>query len=64
MLVENPKEWPDAQGTTGIASIAKLRAAQKAKEASGDVPTNFFLFFSSKVMGMANSIPGMQRIKG
>jgi hypothetical protein len=64
VLVEDPKEWPDAQGTTGITSIAKLRAAQKAKEASGDVPSNFFLFFSSKVMGMANSMPGMQRMKG
>lgn len=50
VLVEKPKAWPDAVGKTGITSVAKLRAAQKAKEASADVPTNFFLFFSSKTM--------------
>lgn len=52
VLVEDPSQWPDATGKTGITSLAKLRAAQKAKQASGDVPTNFFLFFSSKSMGM------------
>lgn len=50
VLVEDPKDWPNAQGTTGITSIAKLQAAQKAKGASGDVATNFFLYFSSKTM--------------
>jgi hypothetical protein len=50
VLVEDPKDWPNAQGTTGITSIEKLQAAQKAKGASADVPTNFFLYFSSKAM--------------
>ena len=53
VLVEDPSQWPNATGTSGITSLAKLRAAQKAKQASGDVPTNFFLFFSSKTMGMS-----------
>jgi len=61
VLVENPKAWPNAKGTTGITSVATLRAAQKAKQASADVPSNFFLFFSSKVNGhsMGMHMPGM-----
>ncbi|MBV9234144.1 MAG: hypothetical protein JO030_08885, partial [Candidatus Eremiobacteraeota bacterium] len=51
VLVEDPSAWPNAQGTTGITSLAKLREAQSKKQASADVPSNFFLFFSSKTMG-------------
>lgn len=51
VLIEDPKAWPNANGTTGITSLAKLRAAQKNKQASADVGTNFFLFFGSKTMG-------------
>ena len=51
VLVDNPTDWPNAQGTSGITSVAKLRAAQKStKNVSGDIPTNFFLYFSSKTM--------------
>ena len=60
VLVEDPKAWPNAGGTTGITSVAKLQAAQKAKQASVSVPTNFFLFFGSKAMGKAARMPGMQ----
>lgn len=60
VLVEDPKAWPNAQGTTGITSLAKLRAAQTAKQASADVPSNFFLFFSSYTTHAAkNQMPGM-----
>ena len=61
VLVEDPKAWPNAQGTTGITSLAKLRAAQKAKQASADVGTNFFLFFGSQTMGsaMRGGMPAM-----
>ena len=59
VLVEDPKAWPNAQGTTGITSVQKLHAAQKNKQASADVPTNFFLFFSSKTMSR-NGMPGMK----
>lgn len=61
VLVEKPKAWPNARGTKGITSVAALRAAQKAKEASADVPSNFFLFFSSKAMGKSM---GMQMPDG
>lgn len=47
VLVEDPKAWPNATGTTGITSLAKLKAAQQNKQASADVPSNFFLYFSS-----------------
>lgn len=62
VLVEDPKAWPNAAGTTGITSVAKLRAAQVKKQASGDIPTNFFLFFSSKVAAerSAAGMPGMR----
>lgn len=53
VLVEDPKAWPNAKGTTGITSLAKLRAAQKAKQASADVGTNFFLYFGSQTTGKA-----------
>lgn len=60
VLVEDPKVWPDAQGTSGITSITKLQAAQQNKQASASVPTNFFLFFNSKVLGKGmNRMPGM-----
>lgn len=51
VLVTNPKAWPNAAGTKGITSLAKLRDAQKHGMAYPDVPTNFFLFFGSKVIG-------------
>ncbi len=50
VLVTNPKAWPNAAGTKGITSLAKLRAAQKDGMAYPDVPTNFFLYFGSKVI--------------
>lgn len=49
VLVDDPKAWPNASGTTGITSLAKLRDAQAKKQASADVPSNFFLFFSSYI---------------
>jgi hypothetical protein len=55
VLVTDRNGWPDEEGKTGITSLSKLRAAQKAKQASGDIPTNFFLFFASdleKYLGM------------
>jgi hypothetical protein len=62
VLVEDPSAWPNANGTSGITSISKLLAAQKAKRASADVPSNFFLYFSSKSMGKGMaSMPGMTR---
>jgi hypothetical protein len=54
VLITDPKVWPNASGTTGITSLAKLRAAQSHKEASADVSSNFFLFFSSQDMASMN----------
>jgi hypothetical protein len=60
VLVEDPKAWPDATGSTGITSLKKLREAQAKKEASADVPSNFFLYFSSYVRhNGAGRMPGM-----
>lgn len=46
VLVMNPSDWPNQEGTSGITSHAKLAAAIKAGDAV-EVPSNFFLFFSS-----------------
>jgi len=51
VLITDPNEWPSADGTEGITSLKKLRAAQALGKASADVPTNFFLFFGSDVNG-------------
>jgi hypothetical protein len=60
LLVEDPKAWPNAQGTSGITSVAKLQAAQQKKQASANVATNFFLYFNSKAMAKGmNRMPGM-----
>lgn len=60
VLVEDPKAWPNAQGTSGITSVAKLRAAQTKKQASADVPSNFFLYFSSYgLKTLSKTMPGM-----
>jgi len=54
VLVTDPRAWPDANGTRGITSEESLRAAQAAGQARPDVPTNFFLFFSSHQFGQGS----------
>jgi hypothetical protein len=49
VLVLNQSEWPPKDGSSGITSYAKLKAAEKAGVAL-EAPSNFFLFFSSYVM--------------
>jgi hypothetical protein len=49
VLVLKQSDWPDQQGNSGITSLAKLQAAEKAGTAL-EAPSNFFLFFSSHVM--------------
>jgi hypothetical protein len=49
VLVMNPTDWPTKDGSSGITSFAKLVAAEKAGDAV-QVPSNFFLFFSSQLM--------------
>jgi hypothetical protein len=46
VLVLNSSDWPNKAGTTGITSKALLQAAEQAGGAK-QVPSNFFLFFSS-----------------
>ena len=62
VLVLNQSEWPNAEGTSGITSLAGIQAALKAGTAV-EAPSNFFLFFSSYATGhgqhMAN-MPNMQ----
>lgn len=49
VLVTNPADWPPENGGTGITSVAALDAAEAAGDAI-EVPSNFFLFFSSQDM--------------
>jgi hypothetical protein len=48
-LVLKQSDWPPQDGSSGITSVAALKTAEKAKEAV-EVPSNFFLFFSSQTM--------------
>ena len=51
VLVTDPSIWPNVEGTTGLNSVKRLRAAQAAGRASADIPSNFFLFFDSREFG-------------
>ncbi len=46
VLVLSQSDWPAQDGSSGITSVAALQAAEKAGDAI-EVPSNFFLFFSS-----------------
>jgi len=50
VLVLNPNDWPSADGSSGITSVAKMRAAEKAGDAI-KAPSNFYLFFASHPAG-------------
>ena len=54
VLVLNQSDWPAADATSGITSIAAVKAAVNSGRAI-EAPSNFFLFFSSQVspQGMA-----------
>lgn len=59
VLVLDIADWPPANGSSGITSVATLKIAEK-KGTAIEVPDNFFLFFSSKplssMMGMHGSM--------
>ncbi len=48
VLVLKQADWPNKEGTSGITSSAAIQLAEKNGEAV-EAPSNFFLFFSSKV---------------
>jgi hypothetical protein len=49
VLVMDSADWPNRDGSSGITSFTKLQAAEKAGNAI-QVPSNFFLFFSTYEM--------------
>ncbi|MBS0367145.1 MAG: hypothetical protein JSR67_15115 [Proteobacteria bacterium] len=49
VLVTEPSVWPDQAGDVGITSVRKMDEAEQRGQAV-EVPSNFFLFFSSKSM--------------
>lgn len=50
VLVTDPADWPPEDGSSGITSVEILHEAEQRGEAI-EVPSNFFLFFSSQPMG-------------
>lgn len=50
VLVKDLADFPTKDGSSGITSVAALKAAEQRGDAI-QVPSNFFLFFSSKQMG-------------
>ncbi len=47
-LVLKQSDWPPQDGSRGITSVKELKLAEQKKEAI-EVPSNFFLFFSSQM---------------
>ena len=54
VLIMDPRDWPAADGSTGITSSRQMDEAEAAGNAV-EVGSNFFLFFSSRMGAM----PGM-----
>jgi hypothetical protein len=46
VLVLNQSDWPNADGTSGLTSVAKMKSAESAG-AAVEAPSNFYLFFAS-----------------
>jgi hypothetical protein len=63
VLVYDSADWPSQDGSSGITSKKKLEAAELAGNAK-QVPSNFFLFFSSSSASGMQSMPGMQSMAG
>ncbi len=57
VLVTSQSDWPNKDATSGIRSYKSLQAAKNAGKAI-IAPSNFFLFFSSYVVGH-DAMPGM-----
>lgn len=55
VLIMDPRDWPTADGSTGITSSKEMDEAEAAGTAV-EVGSNFFLFFSSR---MGSAMPGM-----
>ena len=51
VLVLSQADWPSKDGTSGLTSVAKIFAAEKAGRAI-QAPSNFFLYFHSQMAGM------------
>lgn len=51
VLVNDPADWPNRDGSSGITSVKAMDAAETRGEAT-EVPSNFFLFFRSEPMNM------------
>ena len=55
VLVMDPRDWPAADGSSGITSSKAMDAAEAAGRAV-EVGSNFFLFFSSKMSAMNHAM--------
>ncbi len=57
VLIFHQSDWPAADASSGITSVKAMDEAEKDPTRAIEVPSNFFLFFSSKKGGSA--MPGM-----
>ncbi|MFI4887493.1 MAG: hypothetical protein ACHP7B_01960 [Burkholderiales bacterium] len=55
VLVMDPRDWPSADGSSGITSSKVMDAAEAAGRAA-EVGSNFFLFFSSHLTSMDHAM--------
>ena len=50
LLIGDPADWPNQAGNFGITSVWKPRQVEKRGQPI-EMPSNFYLFFSSEPMG-------------
>jgi hypothetical protein len=55
VLIMDPRDWPAADGSSGITSSKAMDAAEEAGRAV-EVGSNFFLFFSSQMSAMNHAM--------
>jgi hypothetical protein len=64
VLIFNQSDWPAADASSGITSVKAMDDAEKDTTRAIEVPSNFFLFFSSKSGGSTNSATTMAGMPG
>jgi hypothetical protein len=58
VLIFQQSDWPAADASSGITSVTAMDAAEKDPSRAIEVPSNFFLFFSSQ-KGASQAMSGM-----
>jgi hypothetical protein len=64
VLIFQQSDWPAADASSGITSVKAMDEAEEDPSRAIEVPSNFFLFFSSKKGGSPTGMAGMSGMPG